>query len=112
MRGEALNKKTPGAFNTDQGNQFTSEGFTGLLEQHGIRSAWTGKRRYADNIFVERLWRKVKYEEVYLNPYSRGQGPGRLEAYFSFYNTQRPHQVLGCRTLAWVFNGDSLVTRW
>ena len=66
-----------------------------------------GKGRYTDNIFVERLWRTVKYEEVYLKAYTDGrQAKTELEAYFRFYNAQRPHQTLGYRTPAEVFNGD------
>ena len=91
-------------FNTDQGSQFTGEGFTGLLEQHGVRISMDGKGRYADNIFVERLWRTVKYEEVYLKAYSNGwEAKAGLDAYFRFYNTQRPHQALDYRTPAEVF---------
>ena len=102
---EALNKGKPEVFNTDQGSQFTSEGFTGLLEQHGIRISMDGKGRYTDNIFVERLWRTVKYEEVYLKAYSNGrEAKGGLDDYFCFYNTERPHQALGYRTPAEVFN--------
>ena len=67
-----------------------------------------GKGRYTDNIFLERLWRTVKYEEVYLKAYSNGrETKDGLEAYFHFYNTQRPHQALGYRTPAEVFSGDS-----
>ena len=67
-----------------------------------------GKGRYADNIFVERLWRTVKYEEVYLKAYSNGrEAKAGLDAYFHFYNNQRPHQALGYRTPAEVFNGKS-----
>jgi len=67
-----------------------------------------GKGRYNDNIFVERLWRTVKYEEVYLKAYTYGrQAKSDLDAYFRFYNTQRPHQALGYRTPAGVFHGDS-----
>ncbi len=106
---EALGKGRPEVFNTDQGSQFTSEGFTGLLEQHGIRVSMDGRGRYTDNIFVERLWRTVKYEEVYLKAYTGGrQAKTELEAYFRFYNTQRPHQALGYKTPAEVFNGDSV----
>ncbi len=102
---KALGKGKPEIFNTDQGSQFTSEGFTGLLEQHGVRISMDGKGRYSDNIFVERLWRTVKYEEVYLKAYSGGsEAKHGLEAYFHFYNTQRPHQALGYRTPAEVFN--------
>ena len=105
---EALSMGKPEVFNTDQGSQFTSEGFTGLLEQHGIRISMDGKGRYTDNIFVERLWRTVKYEEVYLKAYSNGrEAKTGLGDYFRFYNTQRPHQALGYRTPAEVFSGDS-----
>ena len=78
---EALSKGTPEVFNTDQGSQFTGEPFPGLLEQHGVRISpdecgtfgMDGKGRYADNILLERLWRTVKYEEVYLKAYSNGR---------------------------------------
>ena len=104
---KALGKEKPEVFNTDQGSQFTSEGFTRLLEQHGVRISMDGKGRYTDNIFVERLWRTVKYEEVYLKAYSNGrEAKAELDAYFHFYNTQRPHQTLGYRTPAEVFNRD------
>jgi putative transposase len=106
--GEALSKGKPEIFNTDQGSQFTGEAFTGLLEQHGIRISMDGKGRYSDNIFVERLWRTVKYEEVYLKAYSNGrEAKADLNAYFRFYNAQRPHQALGYRTPAEVFHLDS-----
>ena len=106
---EALGKGKPEVFNTDQGSQFTSEGFTELLEEHGVSISIDGKGRYTDNIFVERLWRTVKYEEVYLKAYSNGrEAKDGLEAYFHFYNTQRPHQALGYRTPAEVFSGDSV----
>ena len=97
----------PEVFNTDQGSQFTGEAFTGLLEQHGVRISMDGKGRYTDNILLERLWRTVKYEEVYLKAYSNGrEAKAGLDAYFSFYNNQRPHQALGYRTPAEVFKGD------
>ena len=103
---EALGKGKPEVFNTDQGSQFTSEGFTGLLEREGVRVSMDGKARYSDNIFVERLWRTVKYEEVYLKAYTDGrQAKSDLDAYFSFYNNQRPHQALGYCTPAEAFNG-------
>ncbi len=106
---EALGKGAPEIFNTDQGSQFTGEGFTGLLEQHRVRISMDGKGRYTDNIFVERLWRTVKYEEVYLKAYADGRrAKAELDAYFHFYNTQRPHQALGYRTPAEVFNEDSV----
>ena len=106
---EALSKGKPEVFNTDQGSQFTSEGFTELLEEHGVSISMDGKGRYTGNIFVERLWRTVKYEEVYLKAYSDGrEAKDGLEAYSHFYNTQRPHQALGYRTPAEVFSGDSV----
>ena len=90
---EALGKGKPEVFNTDQGSQFTSEGFTGILARHGVKISMDGKGRYADNIFMERLWRTVKYEEVYLKAYSNGrEAKAGLEAYLHFYNTQRPHR--------------------
>ena len=105
---EALGKGRPEVFNTDQGSQFTSEAFTGLLEREGVRVSMDGKGRYSDNIFVERLWRTVKYEEVYLKAYSGGrEAKADLDGYFQFYNTQRPHQALGYRTPAETLNGDS-----
>ena len=106
---EALGKGKPEVFNTDQGGQFTSEAFTGLLEQEEVRVSMDGKGRYSDNIFIERLWRTVKYEEVYLKAYSGGrEAKAGIDAYFRFYNTQRPHQALGYRTPAEVFHGDSV----
>ena len=101
---EALRKGCPGIFNTDQGSQFTSEAFTGLLAQHGIRISMDGKGSYNDNLFIERLWRSVKYEEVYLKAYQGGREARiGLGNYFRFYNTERPHQALGYRTPAEVF---------
>ncbi|MFQ6031227.1 MAG: IS3 family transposase [Dehalococcoidia bacterium] len=103
---EALSKGKPELFNTDQGSQFTSEGFTQLLEQEGVRVSMDGKGRYSDNIFVERLWRSVKYEEVYLKAYSGGrEAKAGIDAYFRFYNNQRPHQSLDNRTPGEVFFG-------
>ena len=105
---EALSQGKPEIFNTDQGSQFTGEAFTGLLKQHGVRISMDGKGRYRDNIFVERLWRTVKYEEVYLKAYSNGrEAKAGLDAYFRFYNAQRPHQALGYRTPAEVFSCSS-----
>ena len=102
---EALSNGTPEVFNTDQGSQFSSEGFIGLLEQHGVRISMDGKGRYSDNIFIERLWRTVKYEEVYLKAYSGGrEAKHSLDNYFWFYDTQRPHQASDYMTPAEVFN--------
>ena len=98
---EALGKGKPEVFNTDQGSL--------ILARHGVKISMDGKGRYADNIFMERLWRTVKYEEVYLKAYSNGrEAKAGLEAYLHFYNTQRPHQALGYRTPAEVFSGDSV----
>jgi len=103
---EALARGRPEVFNTDQGVQFTSEGFTGILESRGIAISMDGRGRVFDNIFSERLWRTVKYEEVYLKDYAdpREAREG-LRAYFRFYNEQRPHQALDYRTPAEVYEG-------
>jgi len=101
---EALKKGKPEIFNTDQGSQFTSEAFTSLLQQHGVKISMDGKGSYNDNLFIERLWRSVKYEEVYLKAYQDGRDARiSLGNYFRFYNTERPHQALGYRTPAEVF---------
>lgn len=85
----------PEIFNTDQGAQFTSAAFTGVLEARGIRISMDGRGRWRDNVFVERLWRSLKYEEVYLNAYgSIAEANKRLGVYFDFYNRVRPHQGL------------------
>ncbi len=86
-------------FNTDQGAQFTSNGFTELLKRHGIKISMDGKGRALDNIFVERLWRTVKYECVYLHEWgSPKEAKKCLNNYFNFYNYERPHQSLGGTT--------------
>ena len=101
---EALQPGGPEVFNTDQGSQFTSQEFTRILQDHEVKITMDGKGRYADNIFVERLWRTVKYEEVYLKAYADATEARReLGAYFRFYNGQRPHQALGYRTPREVF---------
>jgi putative transposase len=98
---EALRKGQPDIFNTDQGTQFTGKAFTGILEQHRIRISMDGKGSYRDNLFIERLWRTVKYEEVYLKAYADGrEARAGIGDYFRFYNTQRPHQALGYKTPA------------
>ena len=100
---EALTKGRPEIFNTDQGSQFTSEAFTGFLESHGVRVSMDGKGSYNDNLFIERLWRTVKNEEVYLKAYQDGrEARTSLGEYFRFYNTERLHQTLGYRTPAQV----------
>jgi putative transposase len=87
---------TPEIFNTDQGAQFTSAAFLDVLRAHGIQISMDGKGCWRDNVFVERLWRSVKYEEVYLRAYDTVADVRRgLERYFTFYNERRPHQALG-----------------
>jgi putative transposase len=90
---------TPEIFNTDQGSQFTSDAFTGVLKREGIVISMDGRGRAFDNIFVERLWRNVKHEDVYLKGYgSMIELTLGLTEYFAFYNTERPHQSLGYKT--------------
>jgi putative transposase len=87
---------TPEIFNTDQGCQFTSDAFTGVLKLHSVAISMDGRGRALDNIFVERLWRSVKHEDVYLKGYVNMPGLQLgLTEYFEFYNTERPHQSLG-----------------
>ena len=102
---EALSKGRSDIFNTDQGTQFTGRAFTGLLEQHGVRISMDGRGSYRDNLFIERLWWTVKYEEVYLKAY-QGGGEARdgLGRYFRFYDDDRLHQALGYRTPAEVYS--------
>jgi putative transposase len=89
----------PEIFNTDQGSQFTSAAFTGLLTDNGIQISMDGKGSWRDNVFVERLWRSVKYEEVYLRAYdSVAQARASLGRYLNWYNRHRPHSSLGART--------------
>ena len=89
----------PEIFNTDQGSQFTSSAFTGLLQDHGIAISMDGKGCWRDNIFVERLWRSIKYEEVYLHAYaSVSEARTGLGRYLTQYNTARPHSSLADRT--------------
>lgn len=100
----ALALGQPEIFNTDQGCQFTSADFTATLEHQGVRISMDGKGRFSDNIFVERLWRSVKYEEVYLHAYDTGaEAQAGLARYFGFYNDERRHQALGYRTPHQVF---------
>lgn len=100
----ALARSVPGIFNTDQGAQFTSADFTGRLERAGIRVSMDGRGRATDNIFIERLWWSVKYEEVYLRDYADGTAAHTgLDRYFRMYNTERRHQALGKRTPAEVY---------
>jgi len=97
---EALTRYgAPEIFNTDQGAQFTDADFTDKLKAHGIAISMDGKRRWIDNVFVERLWRTVKYEEVYLKAYdTMAEARVQLRAFLARYNDYRPHQALGHRT--------------
>jgi putative transposase len=95
----ALEQAVPEIFNTDQGAQFTSEAFVGRLLAHGVRVSMDGRGRALDNVFIERLWRSVKYEEVYLKEYETvREAIQGLGAYFRFYNSERLHQALDYRT--------------
>jgi putative transposase len=108
MLDEALRAGTPEVFNTDQGVQFTATAFTGKLEAAGVAVSMDGRGRALDNVFVERLWRTVKYEDIYLRGYESvpelHRGLGR---YFTFYNHERLHQSLGYQTPAAVYRGIS-----
>lgn len=105
---EALGISRPEIFNTDQGSQFTSRAFTSRLEERGIAISMDGRGRALDNAFIERLWRTVKYEEVYLQEYGDGQDAlASLKRYWRFYNRARPHQSLGYRTPAAVYFGEA-----
>ncbi len=100
----------PQIFNTDQGAQYTGEAFTGTLKRQGIRISMDGKGRCTDNIMIERLWRSVKYEEIYLKEYETVSALiHALKRYFRFYNEQRPHQSLDGRTPAEAYWGEPAV---
>lgn len=103
----ALAVGRPEIFNTDQGSQFTSEAFTVILQEAGVAISMDGRGRAFDNVFVERLWRSVKYEEVYLKDYGVVDEARRgLSDYFALYNTERLHQSLGYKTPAEVYFGS------
>jgi putative transposase len=98
---------SPEIFNTDQGSQYTGAAFTGVLKEHGIRISMDGKGRAMDNIMVERLWRSLKYEDIYLKGYETVPDLiAGLRSYFDFYNNQRPHQGLSGKTPAEVYFGS------
>jgi putative transposase len=106
----ALGGGRPEIFNTDQGSQFTARAFTGRLEEAGVAISMDGRGRALDNVFVERLWRSLKYEEVYLKAYrSVRELEESLEDWFAFYNHRRPHQSLAYRTPAEVYRGTEPV---
>jgi putative transposase len=106
---QALGVATPHIFNSDQGSQFTSLEFTGRLAAAGIHISMDGRGRALDNVFVERLWRTVKYEEIYLKDYGTPrEAIQALERFFQLYNRQRPHQALGYQTPAAVYFGSDV----
>ena len=101
---EALAISRPEIFNTDQGSQFTAQEYTDRLEEAGIAVSRDGRGRALDNVFVERLWRSVKYEDIYIKDYERvPELESGLAAYFRVYDEERPHQSLGYRTPAEVY---------
>jgi putative transposase len=104
---EALSRfAEPEIFNTDQGAQFTADSFTRVLRDCGIKISMDGKGRCIDNVFVERLWRSLKYEEVYLNPYdSMDEARRGIGRYFDFFNYKRQHQALGYQTPGSFYDG-------
>jgi putative transposase len=103
---EALAIGTPDIFNTDQGSQFTSKDFTSVLKNHQITISMDGRGRVFDNIFIERLWRTVKYEDVYLKDYTTvREAMWGLEDFFQRYNKERPHSALGDKTPYEVYHG-------
>lgn len=104
---EALTRfGAPEIFNTDQGAQFTDSDFTDRLKAHSVAISMDGKRRWIDNVFIERLWRSVKYEEVYLRAYANGrEAQHSLSKYFTFYNARRLHETLGYATPDEVYFG-------
>ena len=108
---EALRRHgRPEIFNTDQGAQFTSPEFTAVLQREGIRISMDGKGRATDNIFIERLWRSLKYEDVYLRGYATlAEAHAGIGKWMRFYNVRRPHQALGNRTPMEVHRGVQLV---
>ena len=105
---EALSKGRPQIFNTDQGSQFTSEAFTSMLLAQDVQVSMDGRGRCMDKVFVERLWRSIKYEEVYLKAYQNGTEARKgIGAYLAFYNQERPHQALGYRSPGQVLHAVS-----
>jgi putative transposase len=101
---KAFNVSSPGIFNTDQGAQFTSSAFTDMLKGKKVNISMDGRGRAMDNIFTERLWRSLKYEEIYIRDYqSVSEGRRGIDYYFNFYNNERPHQSLNYLTPAEVY---------
>ena len=109
----ALRKhKTPEIFNTDQGAQYTGKGFTGALKDHGVQISMDGKGRCMDNIFIERLWRSVKCEKIFLEEFETvPELLSGLKKYFEFYNFERPHQSLVGKTPAEIYWGREVARK-
>lgn len=106
---QALAEATPAIMNSDQGSHFTSPAYTDLLRSAGVRISMDGTGRATDNIFTERLWRSLKYEEVYLHEYaSPREAREGISRYLNFYNTRRPHQALDYRIPAEVYRGKQV----
>ena len=102
---------TPEIFNTDQGSQFTSAAFTGTLAKAGIKISMDGRGRWMDNVFIERLWRSLKYEDIYLKGYADGrEARAGIASWIGFYNGRRPHQALGNRTPMAVWRAEKIGT--
>jgi putative transposase len=100
---------TPEIFNTDQGSQFTSAAFTGTLAKAGIKISMDGRGRWMDNVFIERLWRSLKYEDIYLKGYADGrEARAGIASWIGFYNGRRPHQALGNRTPMTVWRAEKI----
>lgn len=107
----ALRRGQPEIFNSDQGSQFTSLDFTTVLKTARVQISMDGKGRALDNIFVERLWRTVKYEDVYIKSYqSVSEAKESLKMFFKFYNQERPHQALGWKTPEEVYLSQQVFT--
>ena len=104
---DALTFGHPEIMNSDQGSQFTSSQFVNLFENEGAKISWDGKGRALDNIFIERFWRTLKYEEVYLKEYKNGrEAMDGIGGYIKFYNNERPHQSLDGKSPIEVFSGS------
>jgi putative transposase len=105
---DALKTSKPEIFNSDQGSQFTSNDFTNVLKEHSIKISMDSKGRCIDNIFIERFWRSLKYEEVYLKAYDNGlEAKTSISQWISFYNNERPHQGLNSKTPQQVFTQNN-----
>lgn len=106
LKDALLHYGTPEIFNTDQGSQFTSKEFTDVLREAGVRISMDGRGRWIDNVFVERLWRSLKYECVYLRELATGsEARQEIGTWFTYYNDERPHSALGGRTPAEAYEG-------